>query len=346
MDAARPFAPSWLDVVMGGIRRLPVPAWLVYLVVGLLLSLTRSIVGWVDGSYPAGTFFHIHVFDGLFPLYFLFVIHYLDDLAGRALADYRPKLTGDTGYDELRYRLTTMPAAWTLVVSLFGFALGAVYLQIFLSPKDLHISKYFTSPTSVVVDTTLSGLLGLMMVLFAWHTIRQLRMISRIYTHHTTVSIFDVGALYALSRVTAVTAVALLFFSYIYLAFYANGQIYSVSNVVVLGVILLVAVLTFILPLWGAHRLLQKDRSRRIGDIGRHIETAANALHAQVDAAPSSADMDHLNNALNGLISERTLVSKASTWPWEPEAVRAVITAVLLPIFIWLVTRVLTTLGF
>ena len=59
-----------------------------------------------------------------------------------------------------------------------------------------------------------------------------------------------------------------------------------------------------------------------------------------------SDEVDHLHNALDGLIMERDVVAKASTWPWEPEAVRAVITAVLLPIFIWIVTRVLANIGF
>ena len=331
---------------MDTIRRLPVPAWLVYLIVGLLLSFGRTVVGWVDGSYPVGTFFHVHVLDGLIPIYFVVVIHYLDDLSGRALSDYRAKLTGTASYEQLRYRLTTMPAAWTLVVSVLGFAFGAIYIQVFLSPTDVHLSKYFSSPTSVVIDTVLSGLSGLMMAMFAWHTIRQLRMISRIYTTHTKVSIFDIGALYALSRVTALTAVALLLFSYVYVAFYASGQIYSVSNAIVLGLILVVAVLTFVVPLWGAHRLLQKEKGQRLGDVGRHLETAANTLHSRVDRAEYSDEVDHLHNALDGLIMERDVVAKASTWPWEPEAVRAVITAVLLPIFIWIVTRVLANIGF
>ncbi len=44
-------------------------------------------------------------------LYFFAVVHYLDELADRALADYRAKLSGSAlTYDELRYGLTMMPA--------------------------------------------------------------------------------------------------------------------------------------------------------------------------------------------------------------------------------------------
>jgi ABC-type multidrug transport system fused ATPase/permease subunit len=345
MDA-RPYAPSWLDVVTGAVRRLPVPAAIVYAVVGLALSLLRTIVGWVDGSYPVGTVLPVHILDGLIPLYFLAVVHYLDDLADRALADYRAKLSGSaTTYDELRYRLTTMPAALTLVLAIFGFAAGLAYIQLFLSPVDIALSHYFTSPTAVVVDTIFSGLSGLMMTMFAWHTVWQLRMISRIYTRHTRVSIFDIGPLYALSRVTAVTTVSLLVFSYVYIAVYTEWQINSVSNGVILVALLVVALLTFVVPLWGAHRLLQTEKAHRQSEVGRRIEAAADAVHAHTDRAEFTDEIDHLDSALGALLKERDVVAKASTWPWEPEALRAVFTALLLPVVIWLVTRVLERLG-
>lgn len=345
VDGTRPYAPSWLDVITDAVRRLPIPFALVYLVVGLALGLVRAVVGWVDGSYPFGTFFPVHVLDGLIPLYFLCVIHLLDDMSGRALEDFRSKLTGATSFEEMRYRLTTMPAITTAILGVLGFALGAIYIQFFFTPDDITRSRYFTSPTAVAVDTVLSGFSGLMMIMFAFHTIRQLRMISLIYTRHTSVSIFAVGPLYALSRVTAVTTVSLLFFSYVYLAVYAGWTIYSVSNGVILVMMLLVSLLTFIVPLWGAHRLLQREKNHRQGEIGRRIEATADALHAKSDRGEYTADMDHLNTALDALLKERGVVAKASTWPWEPDAVRAVITAVLLPVFIWLVTRILERVG-
>ena len=345
MDA-RPYAPSWLDVVTDAVRRIPIPAAIVYALIGLALSLTRTIVGWIDGSYPVGTLLPVHVLDGLIPLYFLAVVHYLDDLADRALADYRAKLSGSTlTYDELRYRLTTMPARSTLVIALLGFASGLAYIAVFLSPVDIALSHYFTSPTAVVVDTIFSGLSGLMMVMFGWHTIRQLRMISRIYTQHTRVSIFDIGPLYALSRVTALTTVSLLVFSYVYIAVYTDWQINSVSNGVILVALLVVALLTFIVPLWGAHRLLQTEKAHRQSEAGRRIEAASDALHARADRADYTDEIDHLDSALGALLKEREVVAKASTWPWEPEALRAVFTALLLPVVIWLVTRVLERLG-
>lgn len=328
------------------VRRLPGPYWVYYLALGLVLAFARTIIGWIDGSYPVGTFFDVHVLDGLIPLYFLFAMHLLDDLSRRAMADFRSKLRDpDTGYEALTYRLTTMPFLTALVIGILALAEGAVYIPLLLSPVDIEASHYLTSPLSIVADTVLSGLSGVFMVTFGYHTLRQLWLISRIYTRHTNVSIFDTGGLYALSRVTAVTAVALLFFTYVYFALYTNGQINSISNGVIVALIVAGALLAFVVPLWGAHRLLVKAKNARQSEISRRIETASDALHAKTDAGEFTDDVDHITTALDGLITERGVVAKASTWPWEPDALRGVLTAVLLPILIWIVTRILERFG-
>lgn len=342
----RPYAPSWLDRLTDAIGRLPGPYWLYYLIVGVVLAMARTVIAWIDGSYPVGTFFAVHVIDGLIPAYFLFAMHLLDDLAKNAMADFRPRLRGgEAEYEQLTHRLTTMPFRTTVVIGILAIAEGAVYIPLLLSPVDIANSYYLTSPTATVADTVLSVLAGLFMVTFGFHTLRQLWLISRIYTRHTNVSIFDTGGLYALSRVTAVTAVALLFFTYIYFALYiTNGSINSVINGVVVGLIVFGALLAFVVPLWGAHRLLQRAKTARLSETALRIETAADALHGRTDAGKYS-EVGDIKSTLDALLVERGVVAKASTWPWEPDALRGVLTAVLLPILIWIVTRILERFG-
>lgn len=342
----RPYSPSWLDRLTDLVARLPGPYWLYYLIVGVLFALARTVIAWIDGSYPVGTFFAVHVIDGLIPAYFLFVMHLLDDLARRAMADFRPRLrSGEPGYEELTHRLTTMPFRTTLVIGILAIAEGAVYIPLLLSPVDIANSFYLTSPAATVADTALSLLAGLFMITFGFHTLRQLWLISRIYTQHTNVSIFDTGGLYALSRVTAVTSVALLFFTYIYFALYiTNGSINSVINGVVVAIIVFGALLAFVVPLWGAHRLLQRAKNARQSEISHRMEVVADALHGRADAAKYS-EVGDIKSTLDALIVERGVVARASTWPWEPDALRGVLTAVLLPILIWIVTRILERFG-
>lgn len=341
----RAYSPSWLDRLTDAIARLPGPYWLWYLALGVVLALVRTVIGWIDGSYPVGTLFRVHVLDGLIPVYFLFVIHVLDEMARRAMNDYRSKLRGGGEVvTRLTYELTTLPWRSSLVLGILGLVAGALYIPILLSPDDVEASHYLTA-ASVGVDTALSALSGLMMVMFGFHSIHQLRTISRIYTRHTEVSIFDIGPLYALSRVTALTSISLLFFTYVYLAFYGGWQINSPSNAVLLGAILLTAVLTFVVPLSGAHRLLRTAKRERLSAVARRIEIATDALHSRTDDGQYTDEADRIGGVIDTLLKEREVVSKAKTWPWEPGALRAVATAVVLPILIWVVTRILERWG-
>jgi hypothetical protein len=351
VSVAQQYPPSWVDRLTDWVQRLPGPAWLIYLGVALVFILIRTIAAWSDGSYPVGTFFPIHVLSGLSVVYWFFVLHYLDDRAGTALSDFRPVLavgpedTRDAGYEWLRYQLTTMPARPVLLLSLVGLVFGVVNQPILFTENQILSLKMYTSPAATVVDIGLAGLAWMMNAVFAYHTIRQLRLVSRIYTHHTKVNIFESGPLYALSRVTAITTVALLFISYLYGAIFSNWQFESLAYASVAIAFVVVALATFVWPLWGAHRLLQQEKARWKGEVARRMEAVAHELHRRLDTQDLQG-MDALKDGLDGLVVERSVLDKVSTWPWEPEAVRVVVTAVLLPVALWFATRVLERLGF
>jgi hypothetical protein len=343
---ARPYSSSWVDRLTNWVEHLPGPAWLYYLAVAFVLVLARTIIAWLDGSYPVGTFFPFHIVDQSNSMYFLFVLHYLDDGASTALAASRSVLTvDDAGYDRLRYELTTMPARPVLIWSFIGLLFGLAYLPFLVPDAQLQSLKLFTSPTSVVVDVVLSGLNWMINAVFIYHTIRQLRLVSRIYTQHANVNIFEIGPLYALSRITAITTVALLFITYLYVTFWISWQFTSAADAAIVLAFVLIALATFVWPLLGAHRLLQEEKDHRKLEVARRVEAVTDKLHRRVDA-DDLREMEGLKDALDGLVAERGILDKVSTWPWHPDAVRAVVTALLLPIAIWIVTRVLERLGF
>ena len=342
---ARPYAPSWVDLFTDWVRRLPIPAWLFYLTLGLALSVTRTIIGWGDGTYPVGTFFPVHILDGFIPIILLLVLHYVDNMAERALSGFRPVLVKDADYDGLRYEISTMPARPVFACTIFGTVFGLAYIPLLISEADRLASKYFTSPAATAADTSLSVLTAVMMVASVYHTIHQLRTVSRIYTRHTSVSIFDIGPLYTLSQVTAVTTVAWLFFAYISFVIYGNVQEAGATNLVVFAVFVVIALVTFVWPLYGAHKLLQSEKEHRKSDISRRIQAVSDELHRRADTGDYGSDTANINSVIDGLVKEQGVVGKVSTWPWDPEAMRAVLTALLLPIVLWLITRILERLG-
>jgi hypothetical protein len=46
------------------------------------------------------------------------------------------------------------------------------------------------------------------------------------------------------------------------------------------------------------------------------------------------------------LQTEQTTLEKAPTWPWHPETIRVVLTAIAIPMLVWLAQRVLERVGF
>jgi hypothetical protein len=342
----RPYTPSWVDRFTDWVQRLPGPAWLFYLGVALVLTLIRTIVAWSDGTYSVGTFFPLHILVASTSVYSVFVLHYLDDGAGAALDAFRPVLNADdAGYERLRYQLTTIPARPVLAWSLVGLLFGVVNQPILIPEAQLQSLKLYTSPVAFAIDSGLAGLNWMMIAVIVYHTIHQLRLVSRIYTQRTKINILETGPLYALSRVTALTSVTLLFIIYLYFVIWVNWQFQTVTDSTVTAPFLLLAVATFVWPLWGAHRLLQQEKTRWKGEVARRIKAVTDKLHHRVDTDDMQG-MDALKDALDGLVVERGLLDKASTWPWEPETVRVVVTALLLPVVIWVITRVLERLGF
>lgn len=193
-----PYKPSWVDRFTDWVDCLPGPYWLFYLLVAIAYSTTRTIVGWLDGVYPVGTFYLPHILDGFTGIYFLFVLHYLDNRAGAALAAFRPMLTtSKQGYNDLRYRLTTMPALAVLIATIIGVAYGQVF-NILISTPDPGQPVIVQYPATTVMEAISGGLSWMTNVIFAVHAFRQLRLISRIYTDHTNVNIFETAPLYAL----------------------------------------------------------------------------------------------------------------------------------------------------
>jgi hypothetical protein len=341
----QPYPPSWVDRLTDWVERLPVPAWVFYLGVAVVLALTRAIISWVDGSYPVGTFFPVHILITSTCVYSMLVVHYLDDAADAALADLRPVLNADdAGYERLRYQITTMPARPVLAWSIVGLVFGLVNQLLLLPEAQRQSLKLYTSPAAFANDSGLSGLNWMMVVVIVYHTIHQLRLVSRIYTERTKVNILETGPLYALSRVTALTAVAILFSIYLYFVFWGNWQIQSAPDLAAFMAFPLLAIATFVWPLWGAHRLLQKEKAHWKGEVARRMKAVTDKLHHRVDRDDMQGMAD-LKDALDGLVVERGVLDKVSTWPWEPETLRVVVTALLLPVVIWIITRVLERLG-
>ena len=100
------------------------------------------------------------------------------------------------------------------------------------------------------------------------------------------------------------------------------------------------AVACFVLPLSGMQRRIAGEKARRLSAVSHRLDAALADLARRNDERDlSDADAVHAN--LTSLIAERELIAHTSTWPWSTGTLRGFSTAVLLPVALWLVFRVL-----
>ncbi len=256
-----PYSPSWVDRLHMWVHRLPLRTWLFYMLIALLLVFGFAWVEWQTGQYPVGTLYPFHVLlFGASP-YALALVHYLDCYAHRALTRFRPALIADAEREALlRYRLTTAPARPTMIATLVGFGLGALA---FLIPIEWlsQTYKFANTPISAALYMFLYVLLWMVSSACLYHVFHQLRVIDIIYTQHMRVNLFRRRPLYAVAWLSAYTAIG--FFVPSYGSIILSPRDSGTGALIQLASMLpapLLAIVCFIWPLLGIHRLLEAEK--------------------------------------------------------------------------------------
>ncbi len=339
-----PYPPGWLDRLFAWVARLPLPAWTFYLLCWLPLMMAETLIKWADGAYEVGTIFPIHAVHTGLPLYVLATAHYLDRLAGEKMRAFRSVFVGDeAAFERLRYELTTPPARGALLAGLGGAAGGAI-VSILLPPSITQAQKLFTSPASSVLEATLLVLLWALLATVMYRTVRQLRLVSHIYSQHTRIDLFRLGPLYAFSTLTARTALAIMFALYVWFAVDPSPLLSNVPFAGAVAAFGLAALITFARPLLDLHELLAEEKRRLQDENGEQIKNTLTELHRRIKAGELE-QADQIEAVVNSLVAERDVLAKLRTWPWETETARLVVTAAMLPMLLWLVQRLLERLG-
>ncbi len=333
-----PYPPSWLDRFTEWVERLPGRSWVFYPALGLVLAFAVTVVQWRDGSYPIGTFDAFHVWFGFQTPYFLALMRYLDGAAEAALKNFRPALNlSEAEYAELSYRLTTAPARPMLLSSLAGVILVVLILS--AMPNMFPLLGFSTLSPGIVISYGLAVLaLGVAGAL-VYHTMHQLRLVSHIYATQALVNLFDLIPLYSFSSLTSQTAVGLIIYNYLWFA--TAPDMLSEPLGIGFGIFYaIVAAVTFVWPLLGIHRRLVEEKQRLLRECSRRLEATIAELHSRVDAGELHS-REQLHDTLAGLEIEWSALTRIPTWPWKPETLRGLITALLLPVVVLLLQFVL-----
>jgi hypothetical protein len=337
----RPYAPSWVNLLIDWLERLPGPRWLGY-VLGSLAGVGLS-VGALALEPAAGTTAQTTslalVYYACLPFAALALISSLDRSAARALQALRPLLTyDDRQLADAHRRLTVAPARPTAIIGVVSLALTGLSLA--ADPAGSGIVGF--SALGVFFRWAWESFITAIFLVLVYHTFRQLGHIDRIHDSVGRIDGFDQTPLYAMSGVTSGTAAGLilLLVPSLFLLPSDAGVTYYLITAVWYGFALLVGVSAFFLPLRGMHARLSSEKERLQGEVGRRISTTLEGMHAAVDAGDTD-QLEIRNKALASLVAERDLVNRVPTWPWSTASLTRFVSAVLLPLGLWFATRLL-----
>jgi hypothetical protein len=170
--------------------------------------------------------------------------------------------------------------------------------------------------------------------LYAYHAIRQLRLVTSLYTRKAEVDIHNPAPVYSFSTLSAHTAIGMLLLLSGAVLFTPAGLVGGfLAGAVVFAAL---AVMMFLLPLTGLHRRLVEAKEYELLENNRRWQSCTSELYRRLDRR-DWAGADRLHAALTALERGRTAIERVPTWPWRPETLRGLVAAVLLPAVIWLI---------
>jgi hypothetical protein len=271
----------------------------------------------------------------------LWLFAYLADVAGSAFDDFRPALsTTDEAAWRMRYALTVTPARPAIVLLIASAAFSGLYY--IADPVASNIVGL--PPPALATRFASESFFGGLVLVLLYQAFRQLSDVGRIHASATRVDLFRPTPLYAFSRYTSRAAIVIaLVFIVPTLVATAQSQTTTSYILIILPWILVgvvAAAAVFVMPLRGMQRRITSEKRRLQTEVGIRIEDAIETMHDRIDADdPAGARAQH--EVLQALVMERELVEKLPTLPWRAGTLGAVVSAVVAPLALFVVTRLL-----
>jgi hypothetical protein len=339
---ARPYVRSWLDRLLDAIETLPVPAPLAYLAIAVAAVVVIYAEPWTMGAVSPFAPMEKLYWGGMIGAQ-LAAAGYVRRVAGSAFDAFRPALPlPEPELARLRYRLTIMPAGPAFAAAGVALALAAASLAI----NPAAIGTVPLTGTLLVGAFVLQGWLSAVMFVLLLQLLRQVREIRQLLARAAVADLFRPGPLHAFSRVSAVTGGLLVLFiasSFLVIPIPSDPGALLVGWLPYLVLPPVIAMGAFVLPLSGMHGRLVAEKERLQGEAEDRLQIVFAELNRDVDQR-AVARADALNKTLLSMLQQRDVLAKLPTWPWSSGTLRGFVTAIFLPLALFLLQRVLSQL--
>ena len=334
-----PHRPGVLSRVVGWADRRPGHGWWVYPLLYLVSLAWSHAVVWATGQVPIGTFQPLLVVGHFYAPFILGATAWINRSSGRALASFWPA----TGWPEderevWRHRFVNSPGRWDAALVTIGILVAVVA---FLSAPAASLPS--GDRTILFVAYLPPAALGYSAALLAIvHSAYQLRLVAQIHRQATAIDPFDRVSLYAFSSLTAQTGLVFVVIGYYALTVNGAFQAGNVTAIVMLGAAFAIGIACFVLPLWGIHGRLVREKEALIRDAELRVNRLGDEMYRRIDAGQFDTTKV-VSDALAGVTDLRKRIVDIPTWPWRPQVLSGFLSALLLPVAVFLITRALAS---
>jgi len=331
---------SWFDAVVARVERLPGPPWLSLVVATVAIALPLHVAEFLDS--PGQLRLHADLVIGAAtPPLFIWTVIWLNGVALRALRRLRPALDPE-GPSESAIATGLLATPNNLAVPALLIGIVAGIASVLQAPENWGIDPAHPGARqvaaiclSVVTEALLLGLLA--------HAVHQLRIVTRV--HRTVrIELFRLEPLYAFSTLTAWTGIALLALVAGLLAFLSLSVgsfiLVGASDIALVVFIVAVAIACFFVPLLGLHARIADVKAAEMAAAQGTMATLIGAVRTRV----ADGDLEGAAKLKDGVLAAESslmAIARISTWPWRTETLRGFVSAVMLPIGLFLVYELL-----
>lgn len=334
-----PYPRSWIDRLTGLIHRAPVPAPVVYLALMVPSIVISNSANWASGLQPVGTFVFSQTFWGVWTVGFVWVLDYLSGVAESSFDAFRPAISPEAiDAERARYELSVIPARPALVMTILSVAFTLSYY----AADPVASAIVGLSPVALAGRAMVESFSTALIINLMYQGFRQLRAVRRLYAAADRIDLFRPAPLHAFSKLTAQTGIALI--AVVTFGYIGNPVPVDRESFVTLWLPWLVgfpavALAIFLVPLLGMHQRLVSVKDELHGAADERLKSILAEVNRDVDARDLSR-ADGLNKTLASLLQQREVVSKLPTWPWSVGTIRGFASALLLPLVVFLLQRV------
>lgn len=334
----KPYTPHPIHRLYAWLDGLPVPMWLFYPLLLLLIGLLTNLAYWNSGFLPSGSIDLRLLFSGVWFVESLALGHYVVNASGPTLDGYREFLNVDEKeYATLKYEFTKIPSLPASVMFLLGLPFG-IYAGISFGQGESSLINQLPALNAAQWGVSL----GLGMIL-SFFTVRQMRLISRFFSMTRRIQLWNLSPIYAFSRYTAVIGIFIFMITAVNNLLIAPETFENSFAASQTYVFVAFALAIFYVPMRGINQRIIAEKEHLLRDVNMRLERMYQRIHV-AEENQDYTDALGMRNLLAALTTEKESIENVPTWPWRPGTFATLLSALLLPVFLSLVNLVLDRL--